>query len=459
MNIVQENTGELSAILKVQLKEEDYKERVEKALKDLQKKAQMPGFRPGKVPLGMVKKMYGISVLADEVNKVLMDAVYEYIKEKEINILGQPLPNHEQAENIDWNTQKDFEFEYEIGIAPEVNIKLEDGIEVDYNKIVVEDKILDDYLKDITRRYGKMISPEVSEKDDVLYGEFAEMDAEGNLKEEGLKNTTNLFIQYVKDAEVQARLIGMKAGDTIDMNLLQAVESDVETASILGVKKEELGQYGENFRFSLQRISRIEPAELNEELFTKAAPDQAISTEEEFRTYLRTELSKQYQADADRDFKNVAIETIVKKANLSLPEAFLKRWIIEANRENKEVKPEEVEQEFAQYGDSFKWQLIENHLIKEYKLEVSTEEVINHLKDFMRGQMKQYGQPNPDDEILNDFAKRVMSNKDEARKVYDQLFDVKVLDLLKEKLTLKEKEVTFDEFVKMMTDKYKSSQQ
>lgn len=459
MNIVQENTGELSAILKVQLKEEDYKERVEKALKDLQKKAQMPGFRPGKVPFGMVKKMYGISVLADEVNKVLMDAVYEYIKEKEINILGQPLPNHEQAENIDWNTQKDFEFEYEIGIAPEVNIKLEDGIEVDYNKIVVEDKILDDYLKDITRRYGKMISPEVSEKDDVLYGEFVEMDAEGNLKEEGLKNTTNLFIQYVKDAEVQARLIGMKAGDTIDMNLLQAMESDVETASILGVKKEELGQYGENFRFSLQRISRIEPAELNEELFTKAAPDQAISTEEEFRTYLRTELSKQYQADADRDFKNVAIETIVKKANLSLPEAFLKRWIIEANRENKEVKPEEVEQEFAQYGDSFKWQLIENHLIKEYKLEVSTEEVINHLKDFMRGQMKQYGQPNPDDEILNDFAKRVMSNKDEARKVYDQLFDVKVLDLLKEKLTLKEKEVTFDEFVKMMTDKYKSSQQ
>ena len=459
MNITQENTDQLTTRLKVQLSPEDYQEKVDKALKDLQRKAQMPGFRPGKVPMGMVKKLYGKSVVAEEVNKILVDAVYDYVKEKEINMLGNPLPDHDKAREIDWENQKEFEFYYEIGIAPEISLNLADKIEVEYHKIKVEDNIIDDTIKDLSRRYGSMISPDKSEKEDVLYGKFEELDGENNVIEDGLKNESNLYIQYLKDDDTKEKLTGLKAGDSVDIDLVKALDNPTELASMLGVKKEELDQYGRNYKFTVERISRIEPAELNEELYKKVAPDTEIKDEAQFREFIGEQLSKQYQADADKHFKNEAIKTLVEKADLSLPEDFLKRWILESNKEKQEITPEQVENEFVTYADSFKWQLIENHLIKEHKIEVSHEEVSNHLKSFMRQQMAQYGQPDPDDETLNDFVKRIASNQDELKKVYDQLFDVKVMNLLKENLKLKEKEINFDDFVKEMTEKYKNQNQ
>ncbi len=459
MNIVQENTSELTATLKVQLTPQDYQEKVEKELKDLQKKAQMPGFRPGKVPMGMVKKLYGKSVLAEEVNKVLIDSVYEYVKEKEINILGNPLPIHEKAAEIDWDNQKDFEFYFEIGISPQINLSLSDGIEVEYHKIKIQDSIVDDTIKDIQRRYGSMTSPEVSENEDVLFGEFAELDGDGNVIEDGLKHKSNLYTQYLKDDEAKEKLTGMKAGDAVDLDLLKSIEDETEMASTLGVKKEELDQYGKNYKFTLERISRIQPAEFNEDLYKKVAPDKDIKDEAEFREFIAEQLSKQYQADVDKHFKNEAVKTLVEKANLAIPEDFLKRWLLETNKDNKEITPEYVEKEFDSFADSFKWQLIENHLIKEHQIEVKHEEVSEHLKNFMRQQMAQYGQPDPDDDTLNDFVKRIASNQEELKKVYDQLFEVKVMNLLKENLKLKEKEVNFDEFVNEMTEKYKNQNQ
>ena len=457
MNITQENKNELEATLKIELTKEDYQNKVEKALKDLQRKAQMPGFRPGKVPFGMVKKLYGKGVLVDEVNKIMVDAVYDYVKEKEINILGNPLPDQEKATQIDWENQVDFEFFYEIGIAPKIDLTLSEDIAVEYYKITINDSMLEDTINDISKRYGKMITPEVSEKEDVLFGEFAELDGQGNPIEDGLKNKSNLYIQYVKDQETKDKLIGLKAEDVVDIDIVKSLENETEMANMLGIKKEELEQYGKDFRFTLERVSRVEPAQLNEELFAKVAPDQQITTEEAFREFLREQLAKQYQADADKHFKNEAIKTVVEKADISLPEEFLKKWLLETNKENKEITPEQVENEFVSFADSFKWQLIENHLIKENNIEVSNDEVTNYLKDFMRAQLKQYGQENPEDEVLNDFVNRIMTNKEEIKKVYEQLFDQKILELFKEKLKLEQKEVTFDEFVKIMTEKYQSN--
>lgn len=459
MNIVQEKTSELTANLKIQLTAEDYQEKVDKALKDMQRKAQMPGFRPGKVPFGMIKKMYGKSVLVEEVNKILVDAVYEYIKEKEINVLGNPLPDNEKTQEIDWDNQTEFEFVYEIGLAPEIDLELSEDIEVDYHKIKIEDKTVDETITDIRKRYGSMSSPEVSESDDVLFGEFAELDGDGNVIEDGLKNKSNLYIQYIKDEETQKALIGLKKDDTVDIDLVKSVENDTEMASMLGVKKEELEQYGKTYRFTVERVSRMEPAEMNEELYKKVAPDTEIKDEEAFKNFIAEQLQKQYQADVDKNFKNEAIKTLLKKADLSLPEDFLKRWLIESNRDNKEITPEQVENEFVSFADSFKWQLVENHLIKKHELEVKHEEVSDYLKNYMRQQLRQYGQMDPEEEVLNDFVKRIASNQEELKKVYDQLFEVKVLDLLKEKLKLKEKEVTFDEFVNEMTEKYKNTNQ
>jgi trigger factor len=456
MNIVQEKTSELTASLKIQLGTEDYKNKVESALKDLQKKASMPGFRPGKVPIGLVKKMYGKGVLADEVNKILGDSLYAYLKENKLNILGNPLPDNNKSKDIDWESQEDFEFYYEIGLAPEIYLNFDDAIVVDYHRIKADEKIIDETIEDIRKRNGNFINPETTEEGDVLFGEFAELDGDGAVIENGLKNKSNIYIQYIKDEETKKELTGKKIGDSVDLDLVKSVENDTEMATMLGVKKEELEQYGKNFRFTLERISRIEPAELNEELFAKVAPDQEIKDESSFRAFIAEQIQKQYQADVDKNFKNEAIKVILDKLNLALPEDFLKRWLLETNTDNKEITPEQVEKEFVSLAQSFRWQLVENYLIKEYKIEVKHEEVSEFLKNYMRQQLRQYGQQDPEEEVLNDFVKRIASNQEELKKVYDQLFEVKVLELLKEKLTLNEKEVNFDEFVLEMTEKYKN---
>jgi len=459
MNIVQEKTGELTAILKVQLQEEDYQPKVDKALKDMQKKANMPGFRPGKVPIGMVKKIYGKGILVEEVNKVLVDAVYDYIRDNKLNVLGNPLPDNDKTSDVDWDNPAGFEFVYEIGLSPEINLDFSDGISVDYHKIKIEDSILDETIADIRKRQGEFTNPETAEAEDILFGEFAELDGSNNAIENGLSNKTNLSVQYIKDEETKNAFIGSKVNDSVTLDLVKSIENETEMASMLGVKKEELDGYSKNFRFTIEKISRVEPAELNEELYAKIAPNETINNENEFRDFIAKQLQNQYQADVDKNFKNEAVKKLLEVANLSLPEEFLKRWLIESNKENSQITPEQVEKEFVSYADSFKWQLIENHLIKENNIEVKHEEVSDFLKEYMRQQLRQYGQADPEEEVLNDFVKRIASNQEELKKVYDQLFENKVINLLKEKLTLVEKEVSFDEFVKEMTEKYQNSNQ
>ena len=456
MNIVQENKGQLEAVLKVEIKEEDYRERVEKELKNLQRKAQVPGFRPGKVPFGMIRKMYGKGVLADEVNKMLVDEVYKYIREKDLNILGNPLPDHGAAEKIDWENQTDFEFFYEIGLAPQVDLELNDNIEVDYHLIQVPEATVESYIDNIRRQHGKHLNPEVAEAGDMLFGEFAELESAGNLKEGGHTNHANLIIQYIRDEELKKELIGMKVGDKAEFDLVKAVENETEAAGMIGVKKEELSNYNPLFRFTVENISRIEPAELNEELFEKALPGSDIHTEEDFRKEIAGQLSKQYQVDSDKHFRNEVMKKLIAETGLDLPENFLRRWLTEANKE--EFTAEQVDQEFPALTDTFRWQLIESHLITSNKIEVTREEVSDYLASFMRMQMKQYGQENVDQSLIDGFVKNIMGNQEEIKKVYDDLFDKKLMALYKEKLKLNEVEISFDDFVKLVTEKYQADQ-
>ncbi len=453
MDIIQNNNGPLEATLKIKLTEEDYREQVNKELKNLQRKAQMPGFRPGKVPFGLVKKMYGNSVLVEEVNKILADAVYNYIKEKELNVLGNPLPDQEQANAIDWETQTEFEFQYHIGLSPAIDLALSEDIRVDYHRIKVEDDILDNYIKDIRKRYGKMINPGTAGADDVLFGEFTEMEESSVPKTNGHSHKANLYIQYLKEESLKKKLVGSKPGEKVVFNTLNAVGSEAEAAAMLGVKKDELKQYSPLFQFTLESISRVEPAALDNDLYKKVAPDQDIATEKAFRVFMADQISKQYQADADKHFKNLVMEKLLEISNLPLPEAFLKKWLLDTNKE--ELTKEKIENEFEQFSDSFRWQLLENHLIKEYKIEVKPEEVNGHLEDYIKAQLKQYGQDGVSQEMLDGYVKNIASNKDEVKKVYDHLYDQKLLGLFKEKLTLNEITIDYDNFVKLVTEKYK----
>lgn len=454
MNIVQENIGQLEAVLRVELREEDYREKVEKELKNLQRKAQVPGFRPGKVPFSMIRKMYGKSVLADEVNKMLVDEVYKYIREKDLNILGNPLPDHQAAEKINWDTQTEFEFSYEIGLAPRVELELNENIEIDYHRIQVPQATLDTYMESIRKQYGKRLSPEVSETGDALFGELVELESPGQEKENGHKNHSSLLTEFVSDEESRKELIGMKVGDSVEIDILKAVGNETEAASMIGVKKEELSQLNPLFRFTLESISRVEPAELNEELFAKALPGEEIKTEEAFRQRISEQLSLQYQVDSDKHFRNEVMKKLLEETKLELPENFLKKWLKEANKE--EFSAEQVESEFPGLLDTFRWQLIESHLVTTNKVEVSREEVKDFLGSFMRAQMRQYGQENVEQSLIDGFVNNILSNQDEMKKVYDDLFDKKLLALYKEKLKLNEVEISFDDFVKLVTEKYQA---
>lgn len=453
MNIVKEHTSELEAILKIQITEDDYREKVEKTLKDLQRKANVPGFRPGKVPAGMVKKMYGKSVLVEEVNKVISDSLYEYIKSEKLHVLGSPLADQSQGLDIDWDTQNTFEFSFEIGLSPVITISLEDST-IDYYAIQVEDKTVQDYVEDICRRNGEMAHPEIAEEDDLLFGEFVELNADGSERENGVKHKSNLYIKFVKEEELKNQMIGAAKDAVFTFDIVKATGNETEAASMVGLKKEELENINPVFKFTVENVSRLKPAEINQELFDKVLPGQGIENEEAFRDFVKDQVSKQFEVDSDRQFKIDAIKKLIDTANISLPDNFLKKWLLDQNSD--QLNNENIDEEYEKYKDSLKWQLIESKISSDYKVEVTADEIKNHLKAFMAEQMRRYGQANADEEMLENFATRVMKDEKEVKNVYDRLFDDKVFQLLKNKLKLNAVEVTYDDFVKLVAEKHKA---
>ncbi len=454
MDIVKEHTDVLEATIRIKLTEDDYREQLEKELKSMQKKAQMPGFRPGKVPMGLVKKMYGKAVMAEEVNKIMTDALLKYIKDEGLEIMGGPLPDAEKTGQIDWEQENEFEFHYLVGLKPAIDLELSPEIEIDYHKIKVKDEEIDTAIEEARRRNGDFVNPDVAEEDDVLMGEFIEVDEEHNPIEGGKVNRTNLFIKFIKDAEVKNKLIGAKAGTEVLMDVLKAVESETEAATMIGIKKEELHECSPVFRFTVDSISRIVPAELNEEFFEKFAPGKEIKSEEALREFVAGQISEQYQREVDRYFSNMVSEELVELAKLPLPENFLKKWLLENNKE--ELTEEKIENEFAQAADAFRWQLIEHHLIDKYNIDVTPEEVNNQLAFFIRAQMAQYGQTNIPQEIIDKYVKELGSKEEEVNKVYNHLVNDKLVSLYKEKLGLIQKEISLEDFSKLLNEKHKS---
>jgi len=454
MNITKEHTSELEARLKVQITEDDYREKVEKSLKDIQKKANIPGFRPGKVPSGLIKKMYWKTVLLEEVNKVMSESLYDYIKSEKLPVLGSPLADQNQGMDIDWDTQKEFDFTFEIGMSPEINISLDDAIPVDYYKIKVEDKTVQDYVEDICRRNGEMAHPEVSEEDDLLFGEFVETDGNGTVKENGHSHKSNLYIKFVKDEDLKKQMIGCSIGAVFTFDIIKASENEVEASSMIGLKKEELETVNPVFRFTVENISRLKPSELNQALYDKVAPGLGIESEEAFRNMVKEQVSKQFDIDSDRQFKLDAIKKLVDISGFDLPDNFLKKWLIDQNTD--QLNAENIDEEYHKYRDTLKWQLIENKIASDNKVDVTPEEIKNHLKAFMADQMLRYGQSNIEEEMLENFAKRIMADEKEVKNAYDRLFDDKVFQLLKNKLQLNIVELTYDDFVKLVAEKHKA---
>lgn len=450
MNIELQKTGELTATLKIDLSPVDYEEKVNKVLKDYQRKAQMPGFRPGKVPFSLTKKMYGQAATADEINKLLSDALENYIKDNNLQLLGNPLPNTDKTQEVDWTNQNELSFYFDLGLAPSFEVNLSSEVDVPLYNIEPTDKMASDYLVDIRNRQGETIDVDIVEKNDFVKGDFIELNQDGIEKPEGIKSSGSINTSLLKAEQVVSSFTGLTVGTTVTVNPAKITENVNEIATMLGVKTEQAEGLNSDFSFTITGINRMKPAEMNEEFFDKIFPGEEIKTEEQMLDRIKIEISKSFATESERKFLNDTIEKLISKANITLPDEFVKRWLVETNQEKLTV--EDVERDFSDYARSLRWQLIENKLVTEHGIFVSDEEV----KDVFRGYFRRPGSVDMDEETKNridSIAESFMKNKEDASRIKNQLFETKLIALLKEKIQPIQANLSYEEFIKLASSK------
>ena len=443
MKVTHKNVDALNAVLTVEIAEEDYKEKVETALNNYRKTANIPGFRKGKVPAGLIRRQYYKPLTIDEVNKLLQDSVFKYISEEKLDVLGNPLPVEQT--DIDWDNQTEFSFDFELGLAPEIDVTIPKKAKLTYNKVVADDKMVNDYVEDITRRYGKMSAPEKAEEGDMFNGSFVEVDAEGNAVEGGIEKDASFMGSSITDKKVLKSLLSVMPGDHVTIDVKKSFREGFNVASILGTTDAKLEASEGLFTFTLNTISRLEPHAIDQELFDKVFGEGNVTSEEDFRAKLKEQAEGQFIGQTDSDFFHHAHHYFLDNVKFDLPETFLKKWMRTAGE--KPLTEEEVEADFPKTLDGLRWQLIENRIIKENNLSVSEEELMAFTKQMVGAQMAQYGQAMPEEEMDN-IAKNVLNNREEAQRLNDQVYNQKLVNFFKESFKIDYKEMTFDEFVK-----------
>jgi len=453
MEITRENTGDLTATIKMVISPADHKDSVTKILKDYQRKANVPGFRPGHVPFGMMKKLYGQAVFAEEVNKLVSDNLNTYIADEKLEILGQPLPNIDLTQQFDQDEEKDIEFFFDLGIAPAFDVVLDENLAIDYHVIKVDDTMIDKYVDDTRQRFGTINNLEVAGEKDILNGNFKQLDTEGNVLEDGISHSSRLSIDTIADEELKAKLRGSKVTDTIVFNPGKATRTSVEVAALLGIDKAEAEGLDSDFSFEITEITTAAPAEMNAEFFEQVFPESGITTEEDFRRKIQDESEKAFVADSDHLFAHHTQEKLVETVNIPLPDSFMKRWLVESN-EGK-LSQEEIDLNYDKYAEGMKWQLIENRIIKDAEIEVADQEIKDYVKDYY---LQGWRTMQLNEDLMNrleTIADSFLKDKPtETRRIVDSLYSQRVTAYIKSKVKLVEKEITYDEFVKIDAEKH-----
>ena len=450
MKLTQSKAKDLMATITVEVKAADYSERVEKVLKDYRKTAEIPGFRKGKTPMGIINKKYRTSVIVEEVNKMLQDELYKHITAEKVRVLGSPMPIDEKP--IDWENDEDFTFEYEVGLAPEFDVKITTKDKLNYYKIKADAKLVDGYCNDIAKRYGKMSNPEASVEGDLIFCTIEQLDVDGNVMKNGIKNDATVAMDYIADKKIKKQFVGVKTDDLITVNVMKAFTNHSDLGAMLNVDHAAIHNLtSEEFQFTVKNVNRLEPAELNVELFDKVYGPGTIKDEKEFKAKVKSEAEAQFVGESDRMLKNDVVTYFVDKLKLAMPNEFLKRWLVQTSEQP--ITMEMLETEYDMYAKSLQWQLIENKILENHSIKVTQDDVLAHTKVLISAQMKQYGQPEGDDKQLTDIATNILKNEEERKKVYDQIFDERTLEVYKENFKLTEKSVSYDEFVKLASEK------
>ena len=450
MKITQSKAKDLMATITVEVVAADYTEKVDKVLKDYRKTADVPGFRKGKTPMAIINKKYRTSVIVEEVNKLLQDELYKHISAEKVRVLGSPMPIDETP--IDWENTEDFTFQYEVGLAPEFDVKITAKDKLNYYKIKADAKLVDGYCTDIAKRYGKMSNPEVSVEGDLIFCAISQLDVDGNVMSNGISNEATVAMEYIADAKIKKQFVGVKKDDVLKVNVMKAFTNHSDLGSMLNVSHDALHNLtSEEFQFTVKNINQLAPAELTTELFDKVYGEGKVKDIKEFKAKVQAEAEGQFVGESDRMLKNDIVTYFIEKLKLQMPDDFLKRWLVQTSEQP--ITMEMLATEYDMYAKSLQWQLIENKILENYEVKVTQEDVLNQTKKLIGSQMKQYGQPEGDDAQLTDIATNILKNEEERKKIYDQIFDERTLVVYKENFKLTEKNVTYDEFVKLASGK------
>ncbi|MES2809226.1 MAG: trigger factor [Bacteroidota bacterium] len=444
MNITQEKIDNLNAVVKINLAPADYQARVDKAIKDHAKKANMPGFRKGMVPAGHIKKMYGKSILVDEVNNLLSDTLNNYINEQKLEVLGQPLPKVDEKVEYNWDYNDNFDFTYEVGLAPEFAIDFTSKDKITQYIIKIDEETLAERTKNIRRSYGKMTNPDVSAEDDVLYAQLTQLSPDGSVFDGGISNTTSVRLEQVADAKIKKSLVGVKKDDEIVVDIQKAYNNDAaKIAAILGIEEAEAADLKSNFKLTVKNVNRLAESDLNQEFFDKLFGEGVVTDEAGFKAKITEELEGMMQQDAERKLQNDIYNYSIEKVNVALPDEFLKRWL---KATNEKLSDEELEGGYADFAKNLKWTLIENKIITENKIEIKYEEVFAAAKQSLEQQFRMYSPQPIAEEQLAQYAVQYLQNKENANKVFEEVKALKTFDFIKSVVTLDKKDIFFNDF-------------
>jgi trigger factor len=450
MNITNQKIDNLNAVVNIKIVPEDYKDKVDLVLKDYRKKAKIDGFRPGMVPMGLVKKLYYKPILAEEINKIISENLMNYIRDEKIKILGEPLPHKDDDKIIDFEKDTEFEFSFDLGLFEDFSINISEKDKIVYYTIKIEDSVVNEYSDNVTKRFGDFSPVEKAGKDELIKGTLMQIDSQANVIEEGIKaENISMSLDMMKDESVKKLFKGKKAGESVDFDLRKAYPSDVELSSLLKIDKDLVGSVEGPFRIEIAEILEFRKHEMNQELFDKVYGENIVKSEAEFREKLVDELKANYERESNYKFAVDSKEYLIKKANLALPVDFLKRWILETNEK---MTSEQIEKEFSDYEKEFQWQLIKNQIIRENGIKITEEEMLQYAVALARNQFYQYGLYNIPDENIIQYAKEQLTKKEESRRLFDQKYEDSIFKLMKEKVKLDKKEVSADKFKKLFEE-------
>ena len=450
MNITRDVIDEMNSVLKIVIEKSDYEERVDKILRDYRRKARIDGFRPGKVPFGLINKMYRKPVIVEEVNNILNESLTKYIVDEKLYILGEPLPGKDQTKEIDWDNDESFEFVVDIGLAPDFDIQVTAKDRFTYYRIKIDDKTRNRYIDEYTSRFGTNEEVGISDDKSVIIADLSQIDNQGVVFEGGIRvEGTSIFVENIVDDKTRKMYTGIKKGDELIQNLKKAFPDSSELAGILKIKKEETDLINGDFLVNVKSVTRFVKAQLNQEFYDKLFGKDVVTTEDDFRKRIDEIIMSDLNRDAEYKFRLDIREYYLGKFRKNLPEDFLKRWLLEINKEK--YDREQIEKDFEHFKEDLKWQLIKDKIGKNHNISVSEEELLEHAKEYTRMQFSRYyGIADIPDEHLINYAKELLKKDEERRKLAERKFEEKIIEFIRSAVKLDDKEISVEKFNKLL---------